>query len=80
MVMGTLIAVVLAIFAGGSAAGLIIIQIPNMLFRGGDDPSSFDKQSKTSSFLEWLVFVCLLPIGILTGAVVDQTVFNFLTL
>ena len=80
--MGGLLALVPSLIAGGMTAGIIIIWIPNLLFRGGKEQSPFepDEQSKLSKFLEWIVFICLLPIGILTGAVVGQTVFNFLTL
>ena len=80
--MGTLIAGVLSMMAGMAAAGFIVSGIPNLLFRGGDEPSVFDtdKQSKLSSFLERIVVICLIPIGVVVGFLVGTKVFGFLTM
>ena len=79
--MGGLLALVPSLIAGGMTAGIIIIWIPNLLFRGGKEQSPFepDEQSKLSKFLEWIVFICLLPIGLLGGLFVSSKVFEFLT-
>ena len=72
---------------GAMTGGIIIGWIPNLLFRGGKEPPlkvdgialEPDEQSKLSKFLEWIVFICLFPFGLLGCLFVSSKVFEFLT-
>lgn len=76
-----LLALVPCLIAGAITMGIIILWIPDLLFRGGKEQSSFepDEQSKLSNFLEWIVFICLFPIGLIAGFLVSIKAFTFLT-
>jgi hypothetical protein len=70
-----------SLVAGGGIMGVIVILIPDLIFRKGKSESELTKkkQSKIGNAFEMVVVVCLIPVGMIIGAGIGENLFVFLT-